>query len=283
MDRDESEQRLFLRQVLADGAARLGAEPTGEPVFGWRDRTIGALAIRRGEAVWLRATGEHREWTGDRMWTGNQDAAALTGVAKPTVLARSEWEEPPVVLAAEVMTLAPEPVCSSTPELRKELDLPDAWWEQLADSLARIEAQPSARVSYSEKNFAYCLHVRFGPWVDLDVSLTWATSHCDLHWANLTAPGLTILDWETWGRAPQGIDAATLYCHSLLVPKTARKVYEVFRDTLDTPAGKLAQLSVIDHLLSRAADGEHPDLVLPLHRLADQLLNRRPEGDHPCI
>jgi hypothetical protein len=61
--------------------------------------------------------------------------------------------------------------------------------------------------------------------VDLDIaSVPWTTAHCDLHWGNLTAPTLTILDWETWGRAPAGYDAATLLCTSLGFPGLTRRV-----------------------------------------------------------
>ncbi|MGH3885275.1 MAG: hypothetical protein ACRDSZ_01695 [Pseudonocardiaceae bacterium] len=63
---------------------------------------------------------------------------------------------------------------------------------------------------------------------------TWSTAHGDLQWANLTAPAPYLLDWEGWGIAPAGYDAATLYCYSLLAPNTARRVYETFTDILDT-------------------------------------------------
>lgn len=57
----------------------------------------------------------------------------------------------------------------------------------------------------------------FGLRLDLS-SITWTAAHCDLHWGNVTAPTLTILDWETWGKAPARYDAATLVCTSLLQP-----------------------------------------------------------------
>ena len=74
-----------------------------------------------------------------------------------------------------------------------------------------------------------------------------------------------ILDWEGWGLAPAGYDAATLYCHSLLVPAVARRVHAAFIDVLDSEAGRLAQLYVITRLLLRIADGDYADLAGPLH------------------
>lgn len=247
-------------------------------MFAWRDRTIGVRATQKQAGVWLRVTAEHRDWAHGEMWTGNSDAVVLAGVAKPTVLARTEWQEPPVCVYGEIMTLAPSPVCSPTPELRADVSLPERWWTDLKRSLASLQRQHSGRVHYSERNLKRCLETRFGRWVDLGTAIEWATAHGDLHWANLTCPELTILDWECWGAAPAGIDAATLYCHSLLVPRVAEKVRLAFADALDTAAGKLAQLCVIDHLLTRAADREHPDLVLPLHDPADRLLHREPGG-----
>ncbi|UUU36560.1 hypothetical protein JIX56_45870 [Streptomyces sp. CA-210063] len=55
----------------------------------------------------------------------------------------------------------------------------------------------------------------------------WTTAHADVHWANLCLP-LRILDWEAWGRAPEGFDAATLYAYMLLQPDTAARVHDTF-------------------------------------------------------
>ncbi len=47
--------------------------------------------------------------------------------------------------------------------------------------------------------------------------ITFSTAHGDLHWANLTGPTLTLVDWEGWGSAPVGYDAANLCLRSLYV------------------------------------------------------------------
>jgi hypothetical protein len=69
-----------------------------------------------------------------------------------------------------------------------------------------------------------------------------ATAHADLHWGNLTAPQCNLLDWEDWGLAPGGLDAATLWGFSLGVPSLAERVEREFRADLDTRSGKLAKL-----------------------------------------
>ncbi|MFG2557103.1 hypothetical protein [Streptomyces sp. NPDC048581] len=46
----------------------------------------------------------------------------------------------------------------------------------------------------------------------------WTTAHGDLHTANITAGTPYPLDWEGFGMALVGYDAATLPAYSLLVP-----------------------------------------------------------------
>lgn len=93
----------------------------------------------------------------------------------------------------------------------------------------------------------------------------------DLHWANLLNP-FAIVDWELWGRGPEGADPATLYCYSLCTPRTARTVWDLFADVLDTDNGCAALLHVIALLLRRTAHlGDHPELEQPLRQLAARL------------
>jgi hypothetical protein len=86
------------------------------------------------------------------------------------------------------------------------------------------------------------------------------------------APDLAIVDWELWGRGPVGYDAATLYCHSLLVPELAAQVHETFADLLDSPDGRLAQLAAAGRMLHRiTGSGDYPDLEAPLRRHVTEL------------
>lgn len=283
MDSDGVQGHGFLRRILAEGGDRLGAQVTGEAVFGWQGLTISAEAARDGKRCWLRATGERKEWAHGDEWNGLRDAETLpAGVSRPRLLGQAEWDEDNVGILVQLMTLAPGRPCSATPELREEISLPDAWWADLRRALSALaDADAAGREERVWADVTGPLRIMFGEWVDL-VPGSMATAHRDLHWANLTGPELCLLDWEQWGPAPVGYDAATLYCHSLLVPATAAKVHEVFADVLDSPAGRLAQLSVIRWMLRRADGGDYSELVLPLHRLADRLLGRSP-GRRSCV
>ena len=102
----------------------------------------------------------------------------------------------------------------------------------------------------------------------------WTAAHTDLHWANLLAPGYVLVDWEGWGLAPAGYDAAYLFGHSLLVPEVAERVREVLGGQLQTPDGLPAQLYTTTRLLQRVDQGDYPGMAIPLHRNADQVIEQ---------
>lgn len=269
-----SGQRAFLRRLLREAAARLGVVPIGDVVFGWRDRTIGSAVTSADGRFWLRATAEHEDWAQGEAWTGNRDAAEIRGLPKPELLARVEWDEPPVGMYAELMTYVSDRPCSATPELLRPFAAPDTWWMDLRAALDKLSTHSTGRGDRDPEMIVRELEDLYARRLDLP-SPALRTEHADLHWANLTAPHLWILDWEYWGVAPSGYGPALLYCHSLLVHETAEKVHEVFADLLDTPSGHVAQLSAAAHILGRAhrvddyAELQHP-VRAHAHRLLDE-------------
>ncbi|MDF5751283.1 aminoglycoside phosphotransferase [Spongiactinospora sp. TRM90649] len=269
----ESGQRAFLRRVLAEGADRLGVTLTGDAVFGWHDRTIGSACLREDHRLWLRATAEHCDWAHGEGWTGNQDATAITGVPKPVLISRAEWEETPVLMYAELLTHVADEPCSTSPELTRPLVLPASWWADLREAVDTLAAHSTPRGDHDPSRVPRDVEAFYGRTLDFPEPPIMRTEHTDLHWANLTQPRLWLLDWEYWGNAPAGYGAAVLYLHSLLVPATAAQVYDVFVDVLDTPTGRLAQLSAAAHILHRAEhSGDYPTLAGPVRTLADRLM-----------
>lgn len=265
--------RRFMIRVLGTAAEHFGLSLVGDPVFGWRERTIGSRVTSADGPRWLRVTSEHQEWAHDQFWEGNKDASAITAVPKPTVLAWHDWREGVACQRAEVMTLIQDRPVAATPEPHTPPVLSTGWWATLRRSLDTLAVQPTERVTVEQERVSERLRLFFGDWIDPTVT-AWSTAHGDLHWGNLTAPACHLLDWEQWGRAPVGYDAASLYCHSLLVPSTAATVHAMFADLLDNEAGRLAQLCVISRQLVRIEGGDYPELAIPLHRLADRLLGR---------
>lgn len=272
----DAEHRTWLREMLGEAAAGLDAAVEGEPVFGWRDRSVGVPVRTRTGQAWLRVVAERTEWTGGEFWTGNVDAAGLEGVAKPRLLRYLEWVEGPVSVRAELMSFVTGQRCSDTPELRRSrdsLELPDAWWADLAASLEGMAKADTDRTAVDDEDIARRLLVFFGDRVNPTVE-RWSAAHADLHWGNLMRPTLSIVDWEGWGLAPAGYDAATLYLHSLLVGDAEATVKARLADVLDSRDGLISQLHVTARMLERALGGDYPNLAAPLHRNALGVIGR---------
>jgi hypothetical protein len=222
--------RQWMHENLAHAARHFGLTVVGPPKLGWMDRSIGAPVEG---PLWLRVVSEEPQWVGDAFWTGNAAANAFAILSKPRVLDVYEWEDWRHQ-RAELMTLMPGSPCSPA----EALHLPDEWWVELRRTTDAIAAMPTDRVNADQAEVSGRIHQHFGNSVNPAVH-RWETAHGDLRWANLMGPGFGLLDWKQWGRAPAGMDAATLLCDSLEVPEVAERVREVFADVLDTDAGHL--------------------------------------------
>ncbi|MBN6050962.1 aminoglycoside phosphotransferase, partial [Nonomuraea sp. RK-328] len=151
--------------------------------------------------------------------------------------------------------------------------LPASWWSGLRAAVEALAAHPTPRGEHDGRALAQRLEAFYGRPLDLSNAPLLRTEHTDLHWANLTRPGLWLLDWEYWGNAPSGYGAAVLHLHSLLIPALAAQVHNVFADTLDSPTGRLAQLSAAAHILDRAARcDDYPALAGPVRAHATRLI-----------
>lgn len=264
-----------MRAALAHAAALLTVTPTGPPVWGWRGRTIGSAALDAYEyRVWLRVLSAASDTAGDRIWTGTAAAAAHipTEVSRPYLVEVREWTGGGAAYRAELTSYVSSPACSVDSILREDLDLPASWWSSLRASLATIAAVPTSRQALSAEYLARALPQYLSA---PDIATTpprWSTAHGDMHWANITAVGPVLLDWEGWGLAPAGYDAALLAVHSMLVPAMEARVRCELAEILDTPEGRFAELAVLAELLQTTTRGDNLDLAPAMTRRAAQLV-----------
>jgi hypothetical protein len=266
--------RNWMRHNLVRAAEKFGLSVTGAPVFGWRLRSIGAIAHGPKGACWLRVVSEQPQWTTGEFWSGNQDANTLTGLPKPVVLASTEWDEAGWrSQRAEVMTLLPGKPCSPGDVLRTEVELPDSWYSELRRSLHWLASVPTTRITVTQTRINGLVRAAFGQHRTLHVN-HWETVHGDLHWSNLLQPQLGIIYLEIWWQGPAGTDAATLYCYSLLNSDMAHRVHSEFAEILDSPDGTIAQLWVVARLLKRINNSaDFPDLKIPLLNRVETLVS----------
>ncbi|SFE27126.1 hypothetical protein SAMN04487819_11083 [Actinopolyspora alba] len=282
--RADREFAAWMRANLDHAAEHFGLSALGEPVYGWRLLSIGAPAFGADGRYWLRVVTEEPRWAHGDRWRGNTDANAVTGIRKPRVLDTHEWDIPGIRRQrAELMThLAGQP-CGGEDALHEEIQLPDSWWRELRSGLDHLATIPTEREHKNAAEVAERLervgaHHGVRRW---ESAGRWETVHGDLHWTNLLCPEFGLLDWTLWGRGPVGTDAATLYCYSLLAPRTAETVWRTFADVLETPNGEIALLHVAARLLRRVEIGDHPELAAPLRELIRRIrsLSRSTEAE----
>ena len=165
---------------------------------------------------------------------GTSTRARSAGVPKPRLLTNPDWSDGDWRFRAEFMTVAPSPVIANGMMLRGTPDLTPTWWADLRRAVDTRATHSTERVCVASSGLRLRLLAAFD--VDIDpAKLEWTCAHGDLHWANLTAPHLTLLDWEAWGMAPAGYDAAVLYCASILHIAPASSI-ETFFMTCGKPS-----------------------------------------------
>ncbi|MFJ9740115.1 phosphotransferase family protein [Streptomyces sp. NPDC101166] len=260
-----------MRRAFVRSAESLGTTVAGPEAWGWHGRTLSSRVEHVGRgACWLRLLSAPQDKAAGKLWEGSRQAAALFDghIRKPLLYDTMEFTQDSHAYQAELHQYIGEPVVSPSPVLRTALDPPTAWWDSLRSDLEHVNSVATGRVAVRQE------------WVDRSVPrfldmpapriTEWATAHGDLHTANLTDATPYLLDWEGFGLAPVGYDAAMLLAYSLLVPTFANQVRDTF-PVLKTEPGRIAQIIVITELLQSASRGDHPELVAALRHLAADL------------
>ncbi|MGQ0776616.1 MAG: hypothetical protein ACT4NY_19685 [Pseudonocardiales bacterium] len=207
-------------------------------------------------------------------------AAQLPGaVAKPEWYQGLSWQVPEQRLLWRVdetelvtaLSIKPGGVLSSDPGLTQ------AWWATLGRSLGALAAQTTTRIAtphtvpISQERVTSTIERVFPCHVQTMVT-EWVPAHADLAWANLTAPECWLLDWEDWGLAPRGWDAATLWGNSLGVPALAERVQREYQADLRSRSGLVSQLFFCADIIAAGDDYAGP-LAEPSLWAAAQLIS----------
>jgi hypothetical protein len=268
--------RDLLPRYLAHAAEQLGCEVVGEPVYGWHDRTLGVGVRTGGGDGWLRIASAAADWASEPDWTGNAtaDGPAFARIPKPRILRSLEWVDGHRIARADLMTYVAAPVVADGLVLEHPIALADAWWRDLRTGIAPLrDVTRTDRVTVNDHTLRHGLPTLFGVTVDLD-RLEWSVAHGDLHFGNLTAPDLCILDWEHWGWAPAGYDAAVLACSAVLQPAVTARVRTTFADQLGGYTGAVAQLAAAAKYLNLVELGDHPVIAAPIRRHVETIIEQ---------
>lgn len=232
-----------------------------------------SLGLPTDRDTWVRISACPAEAAAER--GGLEATAALpTEIRHPRWYQGICWHDGDLLWRVDETELVDEPVICSGGILTEDPVLPGWWWPQLADALAALATVPTARVAtphtrpITQQRVDATIHAVF-PEVEATLG-EWAVAHADLSWVNLTRSG-RILDWEDFGLAPRGWDAATLWANSLALPALADRVAEVFAADLGCRTGKVCQLYACAELIAAGEDYAGP-LAEPARTAADGLV-----------
>jgi hypothetical protein len=269
-------RRMRRAHEFASALMEVQTVPDGGEAWGWHCRTFGRAVTIAGHRAWLRIACAPKDQVVTVFWSGNIQAEAglPRSIPRPHLRAWREWSDQRWVYRSELFDHTHMRPVASSAAIAAVPDLPRRWWTALRSALDDIGAVRTNRVAIQQGFLDWVMPHSLGTPVDTLASAPWSTAHGDLQYANLCAPDLSMLDWEGWGIAPRGYDAAMLHSHSLVVPEAAARVRRELRHILDTPEGRFAELVVISELLYAATKGVHPALVRPLRQRAAGLLGR---------
>ena len=209
-------------------------------------RSVGG---RTDRGTWVRVERRTVERIAAQGWNGPEAAALLRGVAMPEWYAGLAWRDrdEPVMWRADEMELIAAPPVGQGALVIDDPGLPDGWWAALNASLDALAAQRTPRMAtpdtetVTQELVTAALREVFPEVTDTTVD-EWSPAHADLTWANVTGPEFCVIDWEDWGMAPRGLDAATLWGNSLAVPALAERVWNERRPDLESRSGQLMAL-----------------------------------------
>lgn len=272
---DDPAATARMRAAHATARARMNvASHDDREAWGWHGRTLSQSVITSTGPGWLRLAAAPDGHVSPVFWNGTVETerSMPAAVPRPRLRGWHDWHDHPWQYRAELYDHALAKPVSASPALTSQPPLSARWWSAVRTALHDISAVPTTRRTITREYLQHAMPRFLGTPIDPDPPVPWTTAHGDFHFANITAPALQIFDFEGWGLAPAGYDAATLHSYSLLIPATAASIRCEFASILSTPAGRHAELVTITELLHAAARGEHTALAEPLRQRASILL-----------
>jgi len=250
-------------------------DQTAGEAWGWRGRTLSQPVIAPDGPAWLRIACTPTGQISTTFWDGSLEAekAIPQSVPRPRLRASQDWTHDPWEYRAELYDRVLTHPAATSPTLVTEPDLPSTWWRAVRTALDDIATVSTHRYTVRQHYLDRAMPHLLGTPINTTPP-SWSTAHGDFHYANICAPTLHILDWEGWGLAPSGYDAATLHSHSLLIPRLAAQVRSELAHLLDNATGRFAELVVITQLLHSTSRGDNLELAEPLRDRAALLLRR---------
>lgn len=217
---------------------------------GWTRRSVG---FKTASGSWCKIAPLGRGEKGKRVAAGPRSVNLLLANVKPRL--RREFVLPArdAPLLVQEFDCAIGRVTGSAAHIARMDPSPQPnFWQSIESTLSELREIKTERQSVRGEYLARRISSISGIAIDHDLNPVWEVGHGDLHWGNVTTAG-EILDWDTWGRVPEGYDAATLWVHSLNFPRLAARFLNLARNRgVDRNTLACSQALACSELLSRA-------------------------------
>lgn len=263
-----------VQAAFSDACRRLGLTPLQAPKPSYQSKSCGGqVRSLDGATSWLKVSGVPSGSLNERRLREEEAIRHVARIRTPQVVESMGWTADGVEWRALRMTLESSPtVAEHMRHGGASLADDDHWIGALRETLGQVAVIPAAHHCRTPEYVAGAIHARFGTEAP-QVAEEWRTAHGDLSWGNLTAPELALLDWETWGLAPRGYDAAYIVVHSLRDRALMRRLERAFEDEFSTASGQVALLLACAEMLNEIdrIGSEHGGSVIGL---AERALNR---------
>lgn len=246
----------------------------GVSSYGWNKKSAGCkVKNNRGEIFWFKLINSPKN--NDTKLLYGEVQADFIDIKKPKILKYYEWEESGIIFLGLLMEFVRYAICSKTPELNHNLYLEEEWYSDLHNSITRLSLKQTNRVSVRQDLISRRIKERFGTEIKTNIK-KWVTVHGDIHWANLTQPRCWILDWESWGKGPAGLDAAFLLCFSLNQPPMFKNISNLFKDEFNSADGYISLLFACSELMKMTEmHGDYQSIFSKLKLFGDKLFFNR--------
>lgn len=239
-----TERKTLIDEALRYAASIIHGDIVGPTSYGWNYKSAGApVRSRLGISHWIKVQTSVGLKPNARLWDGELLSLALPIAVRPKMIAHFDWHDGEKRYRAICSELVEAPVLSKTPELFDNPKLSRQWWTDLSMNLGAINTVKTDRICIRDD----LVQRRLREYVGIELNdniIRRHVVHGDLHWANLTAEPLTILDWESWGLAPFGTDVAFMHIFSLRNSAALELVAETFSSVMAVPDYDIALLFV---------------------------------------
>lgn len=249
---------------------RLGLLPVSEIEKGYWGKALGSVVeTPDGQRYWLKVFGVEQIDNANRLTEIRADE--IVGAYKPALVRQHDWSDGKIHYTARMTALASSSVERNPWAGMTAAQLPDSWIHDLVSALNSLSGHASTGTYVKQRTLEDWLFARHRIRYEFPQG-DWRLSHNDLNWSNVTAPTLSILDWEWHGYAPVGYDPGRLIAFACRHENLVHRLERAFAPSFASFTGLVARAFATDRVMDGVRSGAFdPDLEPALAHMSDRL------------